>query len=93
MKTTINGKQATWSKAIKELWFEVSTGIDKFVVTANWFTARPYVDEYNRGSEHEGFVYTTLEGYTHHVYTVQWRVGKPSAAYVEPSYVDQGEDR
>ena len=63
MKTSINGTPATWPAAIWRLWNTHADACDPkltvlTVVAANYFTPRPYVDEYNRGSGEEGFVYT-----------------------------------
>jgi hypothetical protein len=85
MKTTINAKAAEWSDAIQAMWdsFEKAEGP---IVTANWYPARPYQDEYSTGSEEEGFVYTVRSGSGHLVYGMSWLVGKPDAAYVEPRF-------
>lgn len=82
IKRSINGKPAEWTPAIQAKWdsFEKPDGI---VTHANWYTARPYVDEYNTGSTKEGFVYTVAGQYSK-VYDSSWEVGKPDAPYLEP---------
>ena len=57
----VNGKPSDWTPEIQAKW-------DHFVKTSeldftglnqvNYFTPRPYVDQYNRGSREEGFTYT-----------------------------------
>lgn len=64
METSINGAKAEWSPEIWQLWHTFADGCDPkltangTVEAANYFTPRPYVDEYNRGSRETGFVYT-----------------------------------
>ena len=61
MQTSVNGKEAPWTEDIEAKWREValpegvSTGDVK---SCNYFTPRPYVDTYNKGSREEGFVFT-----------------------------------
>lgn len=71
-QTSINGKPAAWSPEILALWQAKLAGKDwsRPVTHANYFTPRPAVDEYNRGSDREGFVYT-LAG--RDVCILQWR--------------------
>jgi hypothetical protein len=60
METTINGKPAEWTQAIKDLWEKLVVpriGKGETITTANYYSPRPFVDEYNRGSNKEGFVY------------------------------------
>lgn len=66
-QTSINGKHASWNDRpdIQALWEEkVMTKLKEgeWVTTANYYEPRPYVDEYNRGSNREGFVYTLQPG-------------------------------
>lgn len=83
MVTSINGKPADWAEEIYKLWYTVAEGADPKMFSfdrverANYYTPRPAVDEYNRGSEYEGFTYTIIgdDGYPH-VWQVQW---KPTA--------------
>lgn len=60
-ETTINGVKAKWSKEIDDKWAEVVKihfkDEKRPCSDANYFTPRPYVDQYNRGSDSEGFVY------------------------------------
>lgn len=62
MKTSTNGQPAEWTDEIKLKWKGATKTWPPDDVThvthANYFTPRPYVDEYNRGSKEEGFVYT-----------------------------------
>jgi len=63
MKTQINGNAAEWTAEILDLftaeWNKRYPEHDINLVTyCNYFRPRPYVDEYNRGSEYEGFCYT-----------------------------------
>lgn len=62
MMTSINGRPADWTP---EIWAKWHTYIDladpKFVAqppkNANYFTPRPYQDEYCRGDKKEGFTF------------------------------------
>lgn len=61
----INGVEREWPEEIQKLWerkVEASpSSIIKDgdrVTTANYFTPRPRVDEYNTGSRQAGFTYT-----------------------------------
>jgi len=83
MRKTINAKPAEWSPAITDRWDSFDKPDGK-IVTANWYTARPYQDEYSTGSEVEGFCFTVLKGYDHQVYDKHWHVGRPAEAYTEP---------
>jgi hypothetical protein len=63
MRTTINGQDAEWSEEIRAKWHTFADAADPklmrgVVLSANYYTPRPYVDEYNRGSGEEGFVYS-----------------------------------
>lgn len=85
MKTSINGREAEWSEEIRDRWDSTELNRAEGVITsANWYTARPYQDEYSTGSTKEGFVYTAKQGYDFQVYSVEWHVGKPDEAYIEP---------
>lgn len=59
MRTCINGKEASWPFEVQAKW-EGTAHIRSLgtIVDANYFTPRPYVDEWNRGSRDEGFTYT-----------------------------------
>jgi hypothetical protein len=84
MQKLINSKPvADWPPEVQALWDTLGlTGVSR----ANWFTARPDVDEYNRGSTREGFVYTIrVPGrFGPDVRMVEWKVPKPSAPYILP---------
>jgi hypothetical protein len=72
--TSINGQPAEWTPAIWALWHTHADDADpKYRVgdahDANYFTSRPYVDQYNRGSREAGFTYTVGR----RVYQVSWR--------------------
>ncbi len=55
----VNGKPAAWTPEIIAKWNGVVDGRPEGrVISANYYTPRPYVDEWNRGSSTEGFVYT-----------------------------------
>lgn len=72
MRTSIQGQPAEWSDSIMSLFiskFDSSVSLDS-VTDANYFRPRPYKDEYNTGSDTEGFVYT-LNG--RHVTLCEWR--------------------
>lgn len=59
MNTQINGKVAPWTPEIQAKWEASAKGRPEGRITqANYFTPRPYVDEYNAGSSVEGFTYT-----------------------------------
>lgn len=59
MKTLINGREKKWTLEIEEAW--VTTGEENRpegeVIYANYFTPRPYRNEYDRGSTERGFTY------------------------------------
>ncbi len=56
MTTLIRGKASDWTPEIWELWSLLTLSCGR-VLQANYFTPRPYVDEYNRGDPCWGFVY------------------------------------
>jgi hypothetical protein len=73
--TQINGHAATWTSAIWRRWYTVADDADPkwrgvTVSLANYYTPRPYVDEYNRGSRYTGFTYTLQPG--NRVCMVEW---------------------
>lgn len=74
MVTSINGQPAEWSREIWQKWYDhVETNKSPrlydshgVVSEANYFTPRPYVDQYNQGDLKEGFTFTVgsfLSGY------------------------------
>lgn len=79
-KTSINGKPAEWNAEIRELWaLVVAAHFDKETrptVSANYYTPRPYVDEYNRGSDRSGFVYVVGRDVCQHIFAAGARVAK-----------------
>jgi hypothetical protein len=63
MVTQLNGKDAPWTPELYAAWERIiaesgATADDPPVGKSNYFTPRPYVDEYNTGSHHWGFTYT-----------------------------------
>jgi len=71
MITSINGVKKNWNSEIKELWeFWALPKINKKeevkIISANYFTPRPYLDQYNLSTDKEGFVFTvkTITGYS-----------------------------
>src|SRR5262245_1039659 len=85
--TSIRGTEAAWPEAVKELWcskVEAHPGYDQLtkdraVTRANYYTPRPYVNEYNRGSYTEGFTFIVGR----QVYVHEWT--PPVGANWEPS--------
>jgi hypothetical protein len=80
METSINGKAADWTPAIWKRWYTVADEadpkwIDVPVFRANYFTPRPAVDEYNRGSREEGFVFIRGSTVFQAIVKVHQRVG------------------
>lgn len=76
LTTTINTKEAEWTGHIWSLWHAAFAGADHdpdLAVSANYFTPRPYRNEYDRGSDREGFVYVTRD---RRVFQVDWKAGK-----------------
>ncbi len=73
MRTTINGKPTEWPEVVSRKFDELMSErtsvrnlcdpayTPRKVTAANYFTSRPYVDEWNRGSSGHGFVYV-LDG-------------------------------
>lgn len=62
-----------WDARIQSLWDEKIVPLFAEGETcshANYFAPRPYVDEYNRGSNREGFTYTVQPG--NHVCQKTW---------------------
>lgn len=86
MKTTINGKEAEWSEEILAKWIKCWRGTgdprdyETTVSASNYFTPRPYVDEYNQGDKKEGFTYVIGRHVAMSVITggVPWLVSKQS---------------
>lgn len=65
MVTTINGKRATWDRAILDKWLDNVRPLfveGESCPRANYFTPRRYRNEYDRGSKTEGFVYVVNPG-------------------------------
>ena len=70
MRTTVNGgEERRWPAWLWALWFEKSDRRPEgTVVSANYFEARPYRNEYDRGSDKFGFVYVIGR----QVYFMEW---------------------
>ena len=72
-RVTINAKPEPWTPELYEL-FDAKVGPlmseGETVSDANYFTPRPYVHEYDRGSKEAGFVYTVQPG--DRVAFIQW---------------------
>lgn len=84
MRKTINGQPAEWTPEIEAAWLSVGV---PHAASSNWFTARPYQDQYSRGSEREGFVYTARKEDGRGevgVYCVEKIVPKPTERYINP---------
>lgn len=84
MHTQINAQPAPWGKGVRALWNEHAAPLFKdgdWCGSANFFTPRPYVDEYNRGSDKAGFTYVVHPG--HRVCFVEF-----AAAVVIPGLVE-----
>lgn len=61
--TLINSRETPWPEDVQRRWEEKV--VPRFrpgerCSRANYFTPRPYVDEWNRGSDKVGFVYIVL---------------------------------
>lgn len=62
MKTSLNGKEAEWPEVVRVRFEELMAERPPANITSAAYAARrPYVDEYNRGSNEHGFVYTIDE--------------------------------
>lgn len=64
MKTSINGRPAEWPAAVQAKWDALIAAVlpiknGDTVTNSNYFTPRPYQDQYAVGSREEGFTYTT----------------------------------
>jgi hypothetical protein len=71
MITRINGRPAEWTDEIRAKWEAAQPDVERAIAAhntknqgetvtdCNYFTTRPYRNEYDRGSGDEGFVYTT----------------------------------
>lgn len=65
MKTLVNAKPREWAAQTQSLWDEHVAPLfeeGEWCRRANYYTPRPWMDEYNRGSDWEGFVYTVQPG-------------------------------
>ena len=72
LRTSINGEFCRWPIEVWRLWY---THVDQadpklydthgIATDANYWTPRPYVDQYNRGDVREGFTFTIAN---RHVY-------------------------
>jgi len=59
VRTSINGEPAEWPQRLHDLFAQkVQFAANERCTSANYFTARPYRNEYDTGSNEEGFVYT-----------------------------------
>jgi hypothetical protein len=71
-RTLVNGEPAPWTDGMRELWALVVAahfdGETRPVVSANYFTPRPYVDEYNRGDDRSGFIYVVGRSVCYHYF-------------------------
>ena len=58
--THVNGRVDPWSPKVWELWRGITQRWDGpvLIYRVNYFTPRPWENEYDRGSPEEGFVYT-----------------------------------
>ena len=75
METRIRGVASFWSQETWDKWSKrVAPGLPpgKRVLAANHFLPRPLVDEYNLGSQTEGFVYTLAGDGEIGVHVVEW---------------------
>ena len=71
MHESIRGEPSAWTPEIKAMWDErvvPSLEEGQVVNRANYFTPRPWRNEYDRGSAEEGFVYTIGRS----VYRTDW---------------------
>jgi hypothetical protein len=59
VKTHVNGEPKPWTPEIEALWARmvVPRLEGRVAWMANYFTPRPYRDEWNRATEDHGFVY------------------------------------
>lgn len=61
VNTQVNGKPATWSEEVQAKW-DAAMADEKApegeVTSSNYFTPRPWRNEYDRGSVEGGFTYT-----------------------------------
>lgn len=70
LRTQINGEDAEWPPAVRELFERKMAEREPANITlAGYFTPRPWRNEYDRGSKHEGFTYV-IDG--RHVCIIQW---------------------
>lgn len=91
-RTQINGKDAEWSALLWMLWYTFADATDPkwkdvTVSSANYYTPRPYVDEYNRGNNKAGFTYILQPG--NKVAYVQWNQRSMMEVMVPDHYVEK----
>lgn len=65
-RIAVNGDfDADWTESTWKLWHEnasIRFKVGEWCSSANYFTPRPYRNEYDRGSASEGFVYVVQPG-------------------------------
>lgn len=89
IETSINGKREEWSDRIWSKWDSVAN--ERWggeVISANYFTPRPYRNEYDRGSEEEGFTYT-MRTHNHGIQVCQVKIERPRIAVDEKELIRQ----
>lgn len=85
MRQMVNGKEQEWTPEIWKIWESTAEGRPEGRITdANYFTPRPAVDEYNRGSKDEGFTYTVIQNGEPHVMQVLLNAPPPQPAQARP---------
>ena len=65
-QTTVRGKEAEWNVATWKLWNEYVAPLSskgEMCSSANYFTPRPFKNEYDLGTKTEGFVYVVVPGF------------------------------
>lgn len=77
-ETSVNGIPGPWGPMHRALWAIANEGSQNLrVVAANFFSSRPYQDEYDRGSNRIGFTYTAQKPDSERglgVYQVSWPI-------------------
>ena len=59
-RTQLNGKDAPWPEGVHDLWQQRAANYDwegRRLGSVNYHTPRPYRNDYDRGTDHWGFVY------------------------------------
>jgi hypothetical protein len=88
VRTQIRGEEAPWPEYVRQKWLNATAhwppGEREKVTLAGYFTPRPYVDEWNRGSSTEGFTYVL-----HHTTVCQLLIPRPRRTWDQDEWPER----